>query len=1680
MKSKLKKTLLVILSAVMVFNTPLSVLAESAKTTDSVATQEEAKKDATTPKYEIVSVKDYDGSGEYGTLEVTLKEAEKIDEKLPQTIPANVKLSGDEKAKEEEQEVPVSWSCPDEIAKAGTYTYTVTPGDGYVWSDELQKAINEKTYKLPAYTVSVVEEVKAEEEAEVGTYASNPDEGIEAQAKGGVVNNLNTSAIYYIYAADEWNRVMDTKDSSLDDGARLQVTDRTTAREDRFGTQTFNFCKYEGVGDFYYIRRYSKNGWKYITPDPGGREAYYIRDWYGNGKDDLQLFRIVPNGNGTYSIYNKATNRPLTYQRRSVCYVDSRSECKDWKFKEIDYLRDDPKVKSVKEGTTTDGTYSFTPKINKNTSIEVLNYNGVVHKRTDNYNTENKRFYDYWGIVPTDNDIGKVGFMFKDVGKYNGKTVDLKATISWPTNFQYNGTRITPYIGLFASKEGGDFAFAFFDASYKVTYEVLIDGKITPINMRITMTDIDAMQFTELETDTGSINSISIVEGNDHLHQIGNATDKTTGCIFAGYKATFDTDLEGWVSCELKDTSKYSVLYGSPRDTSSYYHYKDRMAYSYYYIENYGAPSLINRVGKIDSILDDPNLDLLNATYWMAYTSNAFGPITLPAPTETVSTSVVNPGNSYYYDVYQLLPQESDNYKYKALTETIKIEKDKLGLTTAQMQDIAKSVVVKDDSESDITKYFSMESTNDSIQCTLNPSEISKLDKLYGSTLHFRLKVPTMSAKDALNKTFPREIVSKATTTITRRNTGKTETAESNQTTIKMVEKYYFKIVESYLNGFTKGEGNVKNKTAYKTELNVTKHQEATPVAYTDSDMIAVPKGFHFDKVTESGKDYNMSTYEPISRNLHFQADYVPIYYKLTYDLNGGTLAKANPTSYNVIYSPTLNEPTKEGYVFDGWTISNALFTPDKTQRNLLNDREFKTQAPNVYDWSKIQIYTSDGNKLLHYIGTSKTVGDVKYTYTHNLPSGNYSLRIAANGSLEDGEYMVYDVYLDEGRSYEFTYRQDVVRSDCIHIKNVVMKEVPGQNSTVGNFVSSKVALYDNNNDKLISEIGTVTKSGNQTMKYKHEKESGYYTISFLGCGNNGQNQKLVSHSDVYLEKGAEYEISFNVTFENATRIAISNETMKQTSKITGINEGKDGKALAGPDYYAESYTRRTGSLHLIANWRRADYTVHYDGNGSEKGSMNDSTFIYDKDETLPKNLFTKTGYTFDHWNKKSDGSDKDNYKDQATVNNLAQPGKKVTLFAQWREHAYTIKYDQNGGNGSMPDQNYKYSESKALDKNKFTKDHATFIGWNTKKDGSGKSYTDKQVVSKLTAEDKKVITLYAQWDFAPEIKANDKTYYEGMTVTRADLLKDVVANDKEDSVITNKLIITKIEYSAGKLVNGKKQAAYTQEWANGMPADAKLDTWFMQLDKADSPVKHKVTYKVVDKAGNVTTKTVTVYVKYNNAPVITTMDRYYTLKQAQSGVISADELLKNSITNNKMKSTDIEEGNLSSKVELVDFNPADFTKLTTSAVVTVTYRVHDSYGPNGVGKETINQFKVHITDPDRPPYRPDDPVSIVKHVRFITKKYYDLNKNYDAADLEDDEIAKLNANGGLRIGCEWYSNPEYKSEITATFGKTSGTTYKFSHEDVEKIQEYINQHGIGNAKDTNSLGNFYQTYLTK
>lgn len=72
---------------------------------------------------------------------------------------------------------------------------------------------------------------------------------------------------------------------------------------------------------------------------------------------------------------------------------------------------------------------------------------------------------------------------------------------------------------------------------------------------------------------------------------------------------------------------------------------------------------------------------------------------------------------------------------------------------------------------------------------------------------------------------------------------------------------------------------------------------------------------------------------------------------------------------------------------------------------------------------------------------------------------------------------------------------------------------------------------------------------------------------------------------------------------------------------------------------------------------------------------------------------------------------------------------------------SYKITFNANGGRGSMSKQSMAKGVSTAISKNKFSKKYYTFTGWNTKVDGKGKSYKNKEKI-KLT----KNITLYAQW----------------------------------------------------------------------------------------------------------------------------------------------------------------------------------------------------------------------------------------------------------------------------------------------------------------------------------------------
>lgn len=345
-------------------------------------------------------------------------------------------------------------------------------------------------------------------------------------------------------------------------------------------------------------------------------------------------------------------------------------------------------------------------------------------------------------------------------------------------------------------------------------------------------------------------------------------------------------------------------------------------------------------------------------------------------------------------------------------------------------------------------------------------------------------------------------------------------------------------------------------------------------------------------------------------------------------------------------------------------------------------------------------------------------------------------------------------------------------------------------------------------------------------------------------------------------------------------------------------------------------------------------------------------------------------------------------------------------------------------------------------------------------------------------AENDQVLDVYMldTWDKVPtiNIKWKENTFWEGTDVYKADLLKNIQIMDEEDGTIdVSKLVINSITYSAGKLENGTKAASYTVNYPKGMQDSDKLDTWFMQLDKNDSPVTHVLHCSVTDSGENVAKADITVKVKYNEFPTITAQDRYFTLEEAQGGQITKDVLLKNAITDGKLSANDTEEGNLNNKLDMVDFKASDFTSFTDSGYVTVTFHVQDSMGPGGKGKETYRQIKVYVVK-DGVIEEPEK----AQNIRFINKKYYDLNKGVNPDTLSEEEKEARNGNGGLNVESKWYHDPEYQAVIEAAFGKTQGTDYEFTKEDIDKIKAYVDANGIGTTRSDAALDNFYSQFV--
>lgn len=265
------------------------------------------------------------------------------------------------------------------------------------------------------------------------------------------------------------------------------------------------------------------------------------------------------------------------------------------------------------------------------------------------------------------------------------------------------------------------------------------------------------------------------------------------------------------------------------------------------------------------------------------------------------------------------------------------------------------------------------------------------------------------------------------------------------------------------------------------------------------------------------------------------------------------------------------------------------------------------------------------------------------------------------------------------------------------------------------------------------------------------------YYISAMPTIEKGTEHTCRTCGDVYYDndKDSSYIINYNcndTNYRNEFSVSKAAEIKDPKALTGGVPVVKDHYHYVGwvdskGTIYTIGQTVQLGAdaiLTLSIKWEKNPYVVKFNANGG-KGKMNDQEITSDSNVSINDNSFTKDDCHFVGWNTEKDGSGK-SYSDKEIINNIAEPDEDITLYAQWEDDTYSIKYDANGGIGKINGiLSVKTTDVVTIAKNSFTKEGYHFTGWNTKADGSGTDITEEQEIQNLGVNEETVI-LYAQW----------------------------------------------------------------------------------------------------------------------------------------------------------------------------------------------------------------------------------------------------------------------------------------------------------------------------------------------
>ena len=636
-------------------------------------------------------------------------------------------------------------------------------------------------------------------------------------------------------------------------------------------------------------------------------------------------------------------------------------------------------------------------------------------------------------------------------------------------------------------------------------------------------------------------------------------------------------------------------------------------------------------------------------------------------------------------------------------------------------------------------------------------------------------------------------------------------------------------------------------------------------------------------------------------------------------------------------------------------------------------------------------------------------------TYAYERSMPAYNMTLTLTGVLDEAVYTVRH------------WKQKTTGIASTHDdKNYELAETETKKAQIGSKVTPAVKTYTGF-DSPKTQTKAVTADGKMVIDYYYERH--LYNVT-LNAGTG-------------IEKttgGGSYRYGQSVTIDAAVKEGYHWLNWKGNYKGgSGGEQTVDAKKFV--------FTMPAGNVTMTANAEANKYTIHFDPNGGF-GHIDDIEATYDTDVTLP-DVWNADGtaayvkYTLDGQNVTEDviagvipKAMMDGYEEEETED---MEDTEDLDNAEDPEGAGNSEDEDSENNGD--DSDAGNSDADAQD----SMDAMDESGNAETADNSDEADDAEMADSSDEADEAEMADNSDESDDTDNPDVTDDTdQNEKVAVTKEN--KD----DAEDIDAFNDLEEEDIEEN--KKAEEPKKKVYASVFMGWSLEDGK-DTFIPQWKAGDA-----VRNLVAEDGGEIT-----LYAVWDDCPWIQAQDLYYTLEQAQSGFITEEEILSHATATDREDGSPILPGTnpapsdpeVFTSFTIPDYQAEEFTNLQHDFATSENLTVVDH-----VGNTYVKQIMVHVTDTTPVKVKPEG------KTRFISEKYFNLDHEH----------------GGLEENSIWMTNPDYHSALQNAFDNLKNDTpedeFLISHETILKMKQYVQDHGIGNSKDSRALTEFYNRFM--